>query len=454
MATILIIDDEVTLAKNAARFLERSGHLVEVVGNLAEGKAAFQRFSPDAVVLDYRLPDGTGLAFIEHVRAADVNCTILLITGHGSIDLAVEAMKAGANDLLTKPLSLAELRDRLHTLLQNQRQASRLRYLEARQRQAHPSTLLGQSKAMQALRERIGRLAQAARVVEGGGAGLPPILITGETGVGKELVAHACHEESLGSTSPFIEINCAAIPAQLLESELFGHEKGAFTDAKERKLGLLEAADGGSLFLDEVGDMALPLQAKLLKVIEDGRFRRVGAVTERQVQVRLIAATNQDLARCVEQGSFRADLYFRLRVLPLAVPPLREREGDVLLLAEHFCAHFAQRYRRSGVSLSPQAQAALVAHPWPGNVRELRNLIEQAVLLAAEPRIERHELMLPAALTPAVDGGSSLDRLEREALVKALAETGDNVSEAARRLGISRDTLRYRIDKHGLRNPS
>ncbi len=449
MASILIVDDEATLAKNAARFLERSGHTVEVTGSLAEASTAFARLAPDAVVLDYRLPDGVGLSFIESLRAQDAHCPILLITGHGSIDLAVQAMKAGANDLLTKPLSLADLRDRLHTLLQRQRETTRLQYLE-RQARAAPSALLGNSEPMQQLRARIERLARASQA----GAGLPPILITGETGVGKELVARACHAQSLGADAPFVEINCAAIPAQLLETELFGHEKGAFTDAKDRKLGLLEAADGGSLFLDEVGEMALPLQAKLLKVIEDGRFRRVGAVSERQVQVRILAATNQDLAQCVAAGSFRADLYFRLKVLPLAVPPLRDRIGDVQLLATHYLERFGRTYRRPGVRFSADALAALEAHTWPGNVRELRNLVEQAVLLAESDTLHVADLMLPAAKATAgrdPDAGSALDRLEREALVQALADCGDNVSAAARALGISRDTLRYRIDKHGLR---
>jgi len=449
MAHILIVDDEATLAKNAARFLERAGHSVEVTGNLTEAHAAFARLAPDAVVLDYRLPDGVGLSFIEALRAQDAHCPILLITGHGSIDLAVQAMKAGASDLLTKPLSLADLRDRLHTLLQRQRQRTRLQYLERRERAA-PSELLGDSVPMQQLRARIERLARAAQASDG----LPPILITGETGVGKELVARACHLQSLGPDAPFVEINCAAIPAQLLETELFGHEKGAFTDAKDRKLGLLEAADGGSLFLDEVGEMALPLQAKLLKVIEDGRFRRVGAVNERQVQVRILAATNQDLAQCVAAGTFRADLYFRLKVLPLAVPPLRERGGDVRLLAEHYLERFGRTYRRPGVRFSAEALAALAAHAWPGNVRELRNLVEQAVLLAEGDTLRVADLMLPAAKASGDSDdtlGSALDRLEREALVQALADCGDNVSAAARALGISRDTLRYRIDKHGLR---
>lgn len=456
MAHLLVIDDEETLARNIARFLERSGHSVTLAGTLAEGQRCFAELAPDAVLLDFRLPDGTGLEFIRALRAQDAQCPIMLITGHGSIELAVDLMKAGADDLLTKPVSLAELRERLHRLLQRQREATRLRYLEDRERQAS-HLLVGESVPMQQLRARIDRLAQAAQLVAGDGGTLPPILITGETGVGKELVARTCHQFSLGAQAPFVEINCAAIPDQLLESELFGHEKGAFTDARERKLGLLEAADGGSLFLDELAEMALPLQAKLLKVIEDGRLRRLGAVTERAVRVRILAATNQDLEACVASGRFRADLYFRLRVLPLPVPPLRERGADIALLARRFCEQFAQRYRRAGMALSAAALERLQAHHWPGNVRELRNVIEQAVLLAAGPAIEVHDLMLPPGSVEPDPGaqsahaGSRLDHMEREALQAALQQAGDNVSQAARLLGISRDTLRYRMEKHGLR---
>lgn len=450
MAHLLIVDDEETLAKNAARYLERAGHTVSTAATVQEGLALFREQPPDAIVLDYRLPDGTGLDFIQRVRATDPAVHILLITGHGTIELAVEAMKAGANDLLTKPVALSDLRERLAQLAQRQRESSRLRYFEAREREASPA-LLGDSAPMRALRERIARVA----AVDADGM-LPPILITGETGSGKELVARACHYQSARREAPFVEINCAAIPGQLLETELFGHEKGAFTDAKERKPGLLDAADGGTLFLDELGELDLALQAKLLKVIEDGRFRRVGSVQERQVQVRIVAATNQDLERRVAEGLFRADLYFRLRVLVLQVPSLRERAGDAVLLARHFCQGFAQRYRRGEMQLSAAAEAAIAAHRWPGNVRELRNMLEQAVLLASGATIEVQDLMLPhaqvaGAATTGDASGSSLDRMEREALLKALSESDHNVSQAARSLGISRDTLRYRMEKHGLR---
>lgn len=455
MSNILVVDDEETFLKNTAKFLARSGHAVAMAGTLKEGLTLLQSSPPDAIVLDYRLPDGTGLDFIQRVRETDSHVHIVLITGHGTIELAVEAMKAGATDLMTKPVSLRELAVKLESILQSQRDSGRLRYLEAKDRSAE-NAILGAHPSIDAMKQRIERIAK----VEGDGM-LPPILITGETGTGKELVARACHFQSHRTHKPFVEINCAAIPANLLETEVFGHERGAFTDAKDRRIGLLEAADGGSLFLDEIGDMDLNLQAKLLKVIEDGRFRRVGAVQERQVNVRLIAATNQDLEHRVAQGQFRADLYFRLRVLQVPIPPLRERGNDALLLARHFCGLFAHRYRKGKVTLDDSAEQAIQHHFWPGNVRELRNLMEQAVLLATTDRLQASDLMLPSVRPsraevlmadpnlPAEDG-SKLDVMERELLMKALANAQNNVSQAARDLGISRDTMRYRLEKYGI----
>ena len=445
MASVLIVDDEETFARNAARFLARAGHDAATAGTLAEARDQIRQRMPDVVVLDYRLPDGSGLELVASLRAADPTVLIWIVTGHGTIELAVEAMKQGANDLLTKPVSLSDLRERLASLTKAQRDESRLRWYESRERAAEYE-LVGDSAIMAALRQRIERVA----AVDSDGM-LPPVLITGETGTGKELVARACHYLGPRRDRPFIEVNCASFPVHLLESELFGHEKGAFTDARERKIGLLEAADGGTLFLDEVGDMELALQAKLLKVIEDGRFRRVGAVREQQVFVRIVAATNQDLQARADQGAFRADLLFRLRVLQLQLPPLRAREGDAVQLARHFTARFAARYRRPSLGLSAAAEAAVAAHGWPGNVRELRNVVEQAVLLAPGPQIEAGDLMLPRAGTAEAGSGSTLEKVERDLLLKALSDAQNNVSLAARTLGISRDTLRYRMDKYGLR---
>jgi DNA-binding NtrC family response regulator len=294
----------------------------------------------------------------------------------------------------------------------------------------------------------------------------PAVLITGETGSGKEVLARAIHYDGPRKTGPFIELNCGSIPTQLLEAELFGHERGAFTDAKERKLGLVEAADGGTLFLDEIGDMDAALQVKLLKLLEEKSVRRLGSVRDQKVNVRIVAATHQPLEQRVSEGRFRSDLFFRLRIVQLALPPLRERGADILLLARDFLAHQSGRYNKGQLRFSAAAEQAMLNYPWPGNVRELRNVIEQTVLLAADPVIEPAQLPFCAILgsraaplvavpvplpspTAAV-GELSLERVERDILVQALDKAAWNVTQAARFLGVSRDTLRYRMDKHGL----
>jgi DNA-binding NtrC family response regulator len=290
----------------------------------------------------------------------------------------------------------------------------------------------------------------------------PAVLVLGETGTGKELVARALHFNGPRRDKPFVELNCASIPAQLLESELFGYERGAFTDARERKLGLVETADGGTLFLDEIGDLDLALQAKLLKLLEERTVRRIGSLRDQRVNVRIVAATHRPVEALVREGRFRADLYFRLRVLQLHLPPLRERGADVLRLAQHFLALHAKRYGKAVPVLTAAAERALSEYSWPGNVRELRNVLEQAVLMNAGGAVEANQLALspglmekpPAPAAPEGDpppaGPQTLEELERRALLDALRQTGWNVSRAARMLGVSRDTLRYRIDKFGL----
>jgi two-component system, NtrC family, response regulator AtoC len=287
----------------------------------------------------------------------------------------------------------------------------------------------------------------------------PPVLILGETGTGKELVARACHHSGPRAKSPFIEVNCAALPAHLIEGELFGFEKGAFTDAHARKIGLIEAADGGTLFLDEIGELDLGLQAKLLRVLEDYRVRRLGALSDRQVNVRIVAATNRDLDVQVREGRFRADLMYRLKVFQIQVPPLRERREDIAALAGHFLAQLANRYGRAQLALDEGALGALEGHDWPGNVRELRNVLERAVLMQRTGSLSELSLNLgpsarsepPSALLQQPGGDLSLDAMEREHMQRALETSGRNVSKAAALLGISRDTLRYRMERHGLR---
>jgi len=456
---VLIVEDEAKLAGNIKTYLKRSGYEAETAASAEDGLARLDDFKPDAVLLDLRLPGMDGLTALAKFRAADARLSIIMVTGHGTVDTAVDAMKAGAYDFLTKPVSLGKLKLLLDKALGDERK-EQVRSYHQRQVAQHSQldNLLGESEPMQALKRKVAQVIEAERQLTDADA--PAVLITGETGTGKELVARALHFSGPRRAKPFVEINCAAIPAQLLESELFGHERGAFTDARERKLGLVETAEDGTLFLDEIGDMDLTLQSKLLKLLEEKTVRRVGSVREGKVNVRIVAATHRPLESLVQEGKFRSDLYFRLRIVELAVPPLRERGDDILLLARHFLAIHGGRYNKPNLRLSPAVERPLEAHRWPGNVRELRNVIEQAVLLAPSDMIHTDQLNLSSVLgsapstAPAApeaqQEGSRLDRAERELLLKALETAEWNVTRAAKLLGVSRDTLRYRMEKFRL----
>lgn len=452
MPTLFLIEDEETLAKNIERFLERHGWDVETASNAEDALKRVASVSPDVIVLDFNLPGMDGLATLSILRERDPQARVVMLTGHANIQLAVDAMKAGAAEFLTKPVALADLKHVLDKLVKEGRLREEIAYYHSRDA-GGLDNLIGECPELTALKSRI-RSVVRMEPAEGGAP--PSVLITGETGCGKELVARACHQESPRRDNPFIEINCAAIPATLLESELFGHERGAFTDARERKVGLIEAADGGSLFLDEIGEADASIQAKLLKAIENQRIRRIGSVNERRVDIRIIAATNQPLEQRVKEGKFRADLYYRLRVIHLPIPPLRERGGDIALLATRFLGQFARRYNKPALALMPDAIDALSAYPWPGNVRELRNLIEQTVLVAQHQNISADDLALPYIAPPAGNdaasgaGSGELAVVEVGLIRDALEKTGWNITKAARILGVSRDTLRYRVDKYGL----
>jgi two-component system, NtrC family, response regulator AtoC len=455
---VLVIEDETTLANNIAAYLRRAGFDVAHAADAEQGLILVESFRPDVILLDYSLPGMDGLQALTRIRAIDGRVKVIMITGHGNVRLAVDAMKASAYDYLAKPVALAEVRALIDRALGEERRDE----IDAHNRRRAGgglAALIGESAAIVSLKDTIRELVAAEASITGPP---PPVLIGGETGTGKELVARAIHFEGRRAGRPFVEVNCGSIPANLLESELFGYERGAFTDARERKIGLIEAADGGTLFLDEIGDMDYALQVKLLRVLEEQVIRRLGSVRDRSVDVRIVSATNRPLEEMVAAAKFRSDLLFRLRIVSVHAPPLRVRGDDVRLLTAHFLQHFAGRYGKATPQLTPAAQEALRAHPWPGNVRELRNTIDQAVLLARGPVITPEMLRLPdgagaafVAPGPAApaSAGVRLEDVERATLLAALDRTLWNVSRAATLLGVSRDTLRYRMAKFGLQRP-
>ncbi len=467
--SVLLVEDETTLAKNICAYLVRYGYEIRIATTAEAGLAELDSFKPDIIILDFNLPGMNGIEALSRIRAIDSQIKVVMVTGHGSIDLAVDAMQGGAYHFLTKPIVLGKLRVLLEKAVQDDRRDQVLQYYQSRLgNEAGMDSLLGESVAIQTLRRKLQQILNAEKALLDGA--VPPVLITGETGTGKELVARALHFNGRRRNMPFVEINCASIHSNLLESELFGHERGAFTDASERKFGLFETADGGTLFLDEIGDMDYNLQARVLKVIEEKVVRRLGSTRDQRVDVRILAATHHSLEKMVQDGSFRSDLYFRLHVINIDIPPLRARDDDALFLARHFLAVHSARYGRSKMSFDQSALNMLSRHPWPGNVRELRNIIEQSVLLAAGPVIDAGQLNLcsPRAFLAKVDpiiiAGDDVNTfplevlelaaVERDLLLRALEHTRWNVTHAARLLGLSRDTMRYRIDKFSLAPPA
>jgi two-component system, NtrC family, response regulator AtoC len=453
-ATVLIVDDEQTLARSAKAFLADHGFEAEVAGSGENALQLLDTLQPDVVFADVRLPGMSGLDLLKRIREFDPVIPVIVLTAYGSIEGAVEAMKLGAFDYVKKPVDLEELklladRAREHRLLQQE-----LSYYRRRAaRDVGFEEMVGESPAIRAVVERARQIAALNET--------PPVLLTGETGTGKGLLARAIHASGPRATKPFIEVNCTALPATLMEAELFGYERGAFTDAKESKPGLVEAGEGGFLFLDEIGDVDLAVQGKLLRAIEERAVRRVGSVRERKIDVRIIAATNRDLEREVREERFRKDLYFRLAVLVLEVPPLRQRGEDVLLLAGHYLRAFNARYGKTVREFSAPARAVLLDYPWPGNVRELSHVIERAVLWSRGPTLDVEHLSLtsPDHQAPATSAGPpaglpqqgvDLAQWEKAMIEHALREAGGNQTKAAQRLGISRDTLRYRLKKFGL----
>ena len=465
---ILIVEDEKILAESMSVYLERHGYSTVVAHAGEDGVRMAGEACPEVAVVDLRLPGIDGLEVLKRLRELSPTIAVIMATAHASVASAVEAMRRGAFDYLNKPVDLEELKVVVDKALAHLRMGRELSYLKARgEAGAHVSEIVGESPPIRALREQIERI---AALESPGGGGAPTVLLLGETGTGKGLVARAIHYQSPRASGPFVDINCAAIPPSLLEAELFGYERGAYTDARTAKPGLFEAAEGGTIFLDEIGHMDPGLQVKLLKAIEDKAVRRLGGLRSKAIQARIIAATNRDLEAAIAEGAFRQDLYFRIKVLAIEIPPLRARGEDITLLARHFLDVFAKRYAHPPKTLAADAETALLAYPWPGNVRELAHLMERAVLLHSGLVLKAGDLGFTSATQKAappvaigaggqveVDfaaGGIVLDEVERQLILKALQAANWNRGYAAELLGVSRDTLRYRIEKYQLQSPT
>ncbi|BCR06671.1 acetoacetate metabolism regulatory protein AtoC [Desulfuromonas versatilis] len=449
MATILIADDEKVLAQSLGMLFRDEGHQVGVALSGRDALRLAAENPPDVMLLDLRLPDMSGLEVLSEVRRTQPEAMVIMMTAHGDTATVVDAVKRGAFHYLNKPFELQEILLLVGKALEQQKLREEVTFLRERR---HPAEgleeMVGNCPAMQEVFRKV-RLVAAA--------GDSAVLITGESGTGKELVAGALHRLSERSAHPFVELNCAAIPENLLESELFGFEKGAFTDAQQRKKGLFELAGQGTLFLDEIGEMPPHLQAKLLRFLEKRSFRRLGGTTDIQVGARIVAATNRDLRELVRQGRFREDLFYRLNVIPVHLPPLRERGSDTLALAGHFLAHFSRRLGRPVKRLAPAAEKAFLAYRWPGNIRELKNIVERLVILCPSEVIPVEQL--PAEIRageggPPMAGAFHIDEhllgVERQLVLAALEEALGKKGLAAERLGISRHAFKRKLQKLGL----
>lgn len=449
-SSVLVVDDDLAHRTMLRTLLSSWGYEVSEADDGGSAIEAVRRRPFDLVLMDIRMIHVSGIEALEEIKAFNPAIPVILMTAFASVETAVEALKKGAYDYLTKPLDFDELQVAIGRAMEHSRLREENRLLkESLRLQFDRGNLIGRSAAMTGLLETVAQVAPSEATV----------LITGESGTGKEVIAGALHYNSPRREGPFIKINCAAIPETLLESELFGHEKGAFTGADRRKEGKFRQASGGSLFLDEVSEMSVGMQVKLLRVLQEREITRVGGEEVIRVDVRVIAATNRDLLREIDTGRFRQDLFYRLNVVTLHVPPLRERKDDIPPLAEHFLRIFAEKNRKSVKGFSPQAMDRLIRYDWPGNVRELMNTVERGVVMSRSQYIDEGELTpilldRPVAAGHGQAGGaggeSSLEALEKATILKTLEQTGGNKSEAARRLGITRRTLHQKLKKYGM----
>lgn len=457
--TILVVDDERLVRWSLQQKLEQWGYHVSLAEDGTSALGRVQLDNPDLITLDVKLPDMTGIEVLSELRNRSVSVPVIVITAFGIVDDAVRSLKLGAYDFIEKPINF----EKLENVLRNALEARRLRTEIARTHEIQRTEfsverIVGCSSHIRDIRDLIKKVAASEAST---------ILIQGESGTGKDLVAHAIHYESLRRDRPFFAINCAAIPENLMESELFGHEKGAFTDARNQKKGMFEMADGGTLFLDEVSEMTLGMQAKLLRVLEGQSFRRVGGVKNINVDVRVIVASNRNLEDAVRSSRFRQDLYFRLAIIPLSLLPLRDHKEDIPALLDHFIRHYNQKFRKNIQGVTREADELLVNYDWPGNIRELKNAIERVMILADGNRVAAKHLpirisegggLMPVPLgggegdggvrLPA--GGTSLFDVERDLIRQALEQARGNKTTAAKLLRITRDTLRYKVKKYKL----
>ena len=453
--SVLIVEDDRTQRELLAEALRKRGFYVEGAENLSEAKEFLERKDYNVLLLDYKLPDGDGLEFLTYLKKNHPKLPVIMLTAYASVENAVSAMKAGAFHYLAKPINLEELTLIVHKALEENKLAREIELLRERLKffvgkdVVFVENVVAESPAMKKVLNLVSKVAETDA----------PVLITGESGTGKGVIARLIHQLSPANDGPFLQINCAAIPETLLEAELFGYEKGAFTGATHSKAGLFELAEGGTLFLDEIGDMPLSLQAKLLNVLQEKTIRRLGGLKEIKVNFRFISATNQNLEKMVEEGRFREDLFWRLNVIRINIPPLRERKEDIIPLAELFIKKFNQKYRKDIRGLTHEATIALLKHNFPGNVRELENRIERGIILAEDEYLTREDLglaqgsqkeedLIEKLLNLPLD--EAVEHLERIRIEKALLEAKGIKVKAAEILGITERMLRYKIEKYGI----
>jgi DNA-binding NtrC family response regulator len=455
---VLVIDDEELIRTSTRQYLEKEGYEVFTAGTGREGLDVFKaEESIDLVLLDLRLPDANGMEILKTLKSIDSEVFIVVITAYGDVETVVSSIKLGAYDFIEKPFEL----DKIAIIIKKAMEAHDLKkeatfLREEKHEKYNFNNIIGTSKATMEIIKLAKRLADND---------VNTVFIQGESGTGKTMIARTIHYQSQRASKPFIEVTCTALPETLIESELFGHEKGAFTDAKTTKKGLFELADGGTIYLDEIGDISPQTQAKLLRVIEEKVFMRIGGVKEKHVDVRIIATTNRDIEKDVKEGRFRRDLFYRLNLIPFRIPPLRERKEDIIPIAMYFIGTLRIEYRKNIMALSKKAENLLLDYDWPGNVRELRNVIERVFILTNERIIQPEHILLSKSEPAEVelykemkgefklylpDDGISLEEIEKKLILQALKRTNNNQTKAAQLLGLTRDAFRYRMQKFGI----